>query len=261
LEIGFNEGLLKKRPVLYGKGLEVFFLGLSFPESNPLFCPVWKPNKDNFLGLTNKLNQMSKKKKKTKKQITAFPNSLKLGNQKQLATDMIIITDAGQEYLTIAQASTYLDQLLLEDEAVIEQIEELGKIEVITARAVFANYRWTQIITLAEDQTLVDEMITEHEKTAIHLGLAMRDYLEEKDLIVINDSQHAVGEFNGWANLPPDLEIIREEKARIEQESPVVLWGDRRCVKPADQLRLHQATRVFGTDLIDVRDELGLEID
>lgn len=221
---------------------------------------------------------MSKKKRKNKnkrqreiEKFRRFPESLQLISQEQIKEDAIILTDAGTDWIDKTQLYNYLekyDQELLEEK--LEEIKEIEEIEdtedtetiqIITARAVYANYYWIQIITLMpDDRDFTDDMITQYEETAIQLGLAMRDYIGDDYLIVINDSQHAVGNFHGWGCLPPIKEIIKEKKEQLKQKSPIVLWAERKCVKPADRLKLHQATKVFGSDVTDLREELNLEI-
>ena len=219
---------------------------------------------------------MSKKKRKNKNKklreidkLRKFPESLKLRSQEQISEDAMILTDAGTDQVDKIQLLNYLeeyDQDLLEDK--LEELKEIGeteeteKIHMITARAVYAEHSWIQLITLMpDDRDFTDGMITQHEETAIKLGLAMRDYIGDDHLLVINDSQHAVGNCHGWGCLPPIKEIIKEEKERLRQESHTILWAERRCVKVADQLKFHQATKIFGLDITDPREELDLEED
>jgi hypothetical protein len=215
--------------------------------------------------MSKRKKKIKNKKKREMENLKKFPEALMLGSQEACKEDAIILTDAGKDWVDKTQIYHYLEdpELLeqkIEEFEEIEELEEIENIEIITARAVFANYFWIQIITLMpDDRDFADGMITQHEETAIKLGLAMRDYIGDDHLIVVNDSQHAVGNFNGWGFLPPDQRIIKEEKERLKQQSHTVLWAERKSVRLADQLKLHQATKIFSSDIFDPREELGLE--
>ncbi|MGC9527093.1 MAG: hypothetical protein ACP5D7_16300 [Limnospira sp.] len=167
-------------------------------------------------------------------------------------SDGKIVTDAGWERLTFAEACQYfpaeeirewyqqnwqdadLEYLIddleidldLEDDEAVERFLETydwtpTTLEIIVAKAVYQDHAWARPLVMAWREW-DSEIFESYESQALSLGIYMREQLN-LDIPVINDCQKAVIWFSGYS---------------------FVGWQRRRFVKPAHALKISKATRV-----------------
>ena len=92
---------------------------------------------------------------------------------------------------------------------------------LVCARAVCGKNKWIKVLELSGYGLFQSS----YEEEAIKLGVRLREYLQQQELLIINDNKDAV--------------------KKLKSTIPNLLWQRRVKVEKADKLRLKHATKIF----------------